>query len=301
MKINKLLPLSLFLLVITNCQAPKSSDNEEPQKLSKVAEAIGNFPRLEGKEKHKAMVLGTFHFNRNLDGSDVVSKNHIDVMSEISQEGLEDIIAQIVTEFKPTKVAVEWRPNLQPTVDSLYQEYLNGTWKLGKHETFQLGFRIASKMGLPGITCIDNRPRQPESVLSLDDWDTYARENGYEEIWHEFDDENAELNAYMDKMFSELTLKEYFAFLNQKDVAQRFKKLWVTGLVNLGQGDNYAGADLTGHWFQRNTRIFTNIRKLMGEEEEQRVLVIYGQSHKWILDELLETSPEIELLQPDFD
>jgi len=79
-------------------------------------------------------------------------------------------------------------------------------------------------------------------------------------------------------------------------MSARNKKFWLTGLVNLGYDDQYVGADLTGHWYRRNTRIFVNARNLC-ENKKERIFIIYSNAHKWLLDELSEGSPEFTVVQ----
>jgi hypothetical protein len=67
-------------------------------------------------------------------------------------------------------------------------------------------------------------------------------------------------------------------------------------MVHLGAGDKYVGADLTGNWYRRNTRIFTNVFKELGNSPE-RVLIVYGATHKFALDEIFEAAPEFEVVQ----
>lgn len=75
------------------------------------------------------MVLGSFHFNRSRDGSDVVAKNHLDITTPESQTYLEQLVE---------KIAMEWRPSYQSIFDSLLTEYKNDSWELGKNEAFQI-------------------------------------------------------------------------------------------------------------------------------------------------------------------
>lgn len=264
---------------------------------STLANAIAGIPQVTTGYGHKAMVLGTFHFNRSTDGSDVVAKNHIDITDEKSQQEIQEIVNAIVADFKPTLVAVEWMPSYQAKFDSLYQEYLKGDWSLVKNEAFQIGFRVAKAMKLPTIHCVDNRPPQPESLNDIEDWDSYAEGVGQTQIFNEYNQDNDEFNAYMDDMLSKLSLKQYLILNNSPAHTERYKALSFTGLVNLGQGDNYVGADLTGNWYRRNTRIFTNVRSLC-QTKSERVLIIYGAGHKWALDEIFAGSPEFEVVQP---
>lgn len=292
-----------LLMVFQACSAPSREQAEDSSKPPSyladtlVAKAISEIPKAGADYNHKAMILGTFHFNRSTDGSDVVAKNHIDIMASNSQQEIEEIVADIVTDYQPTIVAVEWMPRFQTTVDSLYQEYRKGNWKLVKNEAFQIGFRVAKAMNLSTIHCVDNRPPQPESMNEIEDWDIYAESLGQTEVFEEYDADNKAFNDYMDEMLSVLDVRQYLQLVNSPQHLNRYKALSFTGLVNLGQNDTYLGADLTGNWYRRNTRIFTNVRSLCKSKSE-RALVIYGAGHKWALDEIFDGSPEFELVQP---
>ncbi|MEP2772427.1 MAG: DUF5694 domain-containing protein [Fulvivirga sp.] len=290
MKYTLLLLISLTFVACDQSKKPETS-------LSLVDKAISQLPPQLTTYKHKVMVLGTFHFHRGGDGSDVVAKNHIDITSEENQKKIEAIADSIVAIYKPTIIAVEWLPKYQGVIDTLYTYYRNDNWELKTNEAFQLGFRIAKKLGLPKVHCIDNRPPQPETVTSIDDWQHYGDSLNQSSIWQEYDTVNQQYNAYMDSLLAVLNVQEYLELLNRTEVQERNKMLWLTGLVNLGYGDKYIGADLTGHWYRRNTRLFVNTRSFCKTKEE-RILIIYGQAHKWALDELFEGSPEFEVIQP---
>ena len=286
----------LFCLLFCSCTSSKQDQVKEREAQGVESEIIKAMPQADLAYKHQALVLGSFHFNRSRDGSDVVGEHHMDVRTEENQKELEAIVDKIVEEFKPTIIAAEWMPENQDLIDSLYQEYRKGSWKLGLHESFQIGFRVAEKMNAKRIYCIDNRPPQPETVLSLDDWDAYAEDMGQADLWHEYDEVNKAFNSYNDDLQNQLGVNKYLSYLNSSAFATRSKQLWLTGLVNLGHGDLFVGADLTGHWYRRNTRIFVAARNL-AQNPSERILVIYGNAHKWILDELFEASPEFEVKQ----
>lgn len=195
-----------------------------------------------------------------------------------------------------TRIAIEWTPDLDRTIDSLYQLYLKGEWELKSHEVYQIGFRLAKAMGHKKLYYVDNLPPMPESVLALDDIEEYAKKLNQDSVFHLYDERNNVYNSYMESLHQKTNVLEYLKLVNTKETALRNKQLWVTGLVHLGNGDGFVGADLTGHWYRRNTRIYTNVCALMKNKHEN-ILVIYGMAHKWILDELLDANPEIELTQ----
>lgn len=65
--------------------------------------------------------------------------------------------------------------------------------------------------------------------------------------------------------------------------------------MNVGYLDKYVGADLLGRWYRRNARIYANSKNLVDTDEN--LLIIYGGAHKWILDELFESSPDFQVIQ----
>ncbi|WP_425390222.1 DUF5694 domain-containing protein [Ekhidna sp.] len=246
---------------------------------------------------HQVMVLGSFHFQKSGDGSDVVGNAETEILSKENQLTIDSFTNRIIQEFDPTIIAIEWMPKYQGLVDSLYRSYKDGMWKLEENEAFQIGFRIAKSQGLTSVYCVDNRPIQPRSVLKMDDWEAYADSIGHRAKMEEYDSSNAAYNQYLDSIRMEMTIYQYLELLNSPDNISRNKELWFAGLVNLGHGDTYVGADLTGHWYQRNSRIFTNVRNL-AQTKNERILIIYGMAHKWVLDEMFEASPEFEVIQP---
>lgn len=285
---NTITPLYIMLLA-TACSTEKT------QLVKQVSPEENLIPQINSKYQHQVMILGTFHFDRGLDGSDVVAKNHIDITDPENQSQISELVDSIVARYRPTIVAVEWMPGKQRRIDSLYREYL-ATKKLpGKNEAFQLGFRIAERLNLPTIYAIDNRPPQPETVTELDNFEVYAKSQNQLALMTEYDHDNQIYNSTMDSLLGASDVMRYMRIINSDANLKRSKQLWLTGLVNLGYGDTYVGADLTGHWYRRNTRIFVNIRNL-AKQKQERIIVIYGTAHKWVLEELFEGSPEFEVI-----
>jgi len=242
------------------------------------------------------LTLGVFHFDRSRDGSDVVAKNHVDISTELNQRELDTII-QRLKDFNPAKIAVEWRPEYQSKLDSLYQEYLAGNYKLGLNEAFQVGFRLAKILGHKKVYCVDNNPPLPESINEIEDWEAYADSLGHLGLWHSYDQENSRYNTFMDTIQKHLNVKDYLLLINSKKNVSRNKQLWTTGLVNVGYLDKYVGADLLGRWYRRNSRIYANSKNLVNPDLKENLLIIYGGAHKWILDELFDSSPDFQVVQ----
>ncbi len=283
---NRLLFNLGIVLAVTACSTKQQVDSSEQEVIPTVTTPYG----------HQVMILGSFHFDRALDGSDVIAKNHLDIADPKNQSQIIALVNTIVADYRPTLIAVEWMPDKQARIDSLYREYLATKKIPGKKEAFQLGFRIAEKLNLSTIYAVDSRPQQPETVTELDDFEAYAQSLNQLELMTEYDHENLIYNNAMDSLLGAYDVSSYMRLINSEANLKRSKQLWFTGLVNLGHGDKYVGADLTGHWYRRNTHIFVNIRNL-AKQKQERILVIYGTAHKWTLEELFQGSPEFEVVK----
>jgi hypothetical protein len=289
--------ISIFSLIIFFFSCSESKQKRLEQNSTEgINWAINKFPSINKNPKHKVLTLGVFHFDRSRDGSDIVAKNHIDVTTEQNQSEL-DFIIQRLEDFNPAKIAVEWRPEYQKMLDSLYQEYISGNYKLGKNEAFQIGFKLAKILGHDKVYCVDNNPPLPESINEIEDWEIYADSLGQLGLWRSYDQENARYNTFMDTIQRHLNVKDYLLLINSRKNVIRNKQLWTTGLVNVGYLDKYVGADLLGRWYRRNSRIYANSKNLVNTDSKENLLIIYGGAHKWILDELFQSSPDFEVVQ----
>ena len=285
-----MLPLCIGLIFLA-CKTEESNHLSSSQKDS----IIHNFPVISKVAKHQVMVFGTFHFDMATDGSDVKEGKKMDVLSKENRIHL-DTILERMKKFNPTKIAIEWTSKLQGKRDFQYRQYVEGKFELPRNETFQVGFRLAKELGHQKLYCIDNRPVMPEAIGEIDDIDQFADSLGQSIPFHRYDKENRRFIDYTSKIQKEYELLDVIKLYNSEVYTTRSKQLWTTGMVNLGVYHNYAGTDLTGYWFERNTRIFANAANLV-EADGERILIIYGAAHKWILDELFESSPEFTLIQ----
>lgn len=284
--------ISLFFLLFS-CSEPSQKQQEQDSK-DIFSGLMDDFPIIDKKPSHQVLTLGVFHFDRSRDGSDVVAKNHIDITTDENQSELDEIIKKL-EKFNPSKIAVEWRPEYQDRLDSLFREYLEGNYSLEKNEAFQIGFKLAKSLGHDKVYCVDNNPPMPESINEIDDWEAYADSLGHLELWQSYDQENLRYNTFMDTIQRNLNVKDYLLLINSKKNSVRNKQIWTTGLVNVGYLDKYVGADLLGRWYRRNARIYANSKNLVDADEN--LLIIYGGAHKWILDELFEASPDFQVIQ----
>ncbi len=106
--------------------------------------------------KPTIMILGSEHLANP--GADTFNRKMDDVLAPKRQRELEQLTQQL-TEFKPTKVALEIdEERSDADVQEKYQGYLNGTYELTRSEGDQIGFRLAKQMGHSKVYCVDYFP-----------------------------------------------------------------------------------------------------------------------------------------------
>lgn len=76
------------------------------------------------------------------------------------------------------------------------------------------------------------------------------------------------------------------------DLLERTSTTWV------GFPDHHIGADMVGQWYKRNLRIYANIWRAV-EKDDDRVLLLMGQSHVWPLRHFFRGNPEFEVVPVD--
>jgi hypothetical protein len=273
----------LFLLIMSFTYITANAQNR------KITSILRSLP-IPDKPKNKVLILGLPHFDNTTNASDVRAAKVIDMLTPANQKEIEDVVQQL-KKFNPTKICIEWEEKLDSTFESRYKKYYTENTRLPVGEYYQIGFRLAKAMGHSKLYCIDSRPPQSAAVRQIDDIEKYAKQYGGWEEMNSYTQLNNAFNKYTDSVRYLLNLKDYVLFGNSDAVKQQFKRLWFTGLVHVGNKQAYAGADITGNWYTRNTRIFSNVKKISTEPEE-RILIIYGMSHAFILEEIFRASHE---------
>jgi len=95
------------------------------------------------REKPKIALLGTFHFGQT---SDMAAIKMEDVLGERRQGEIMELV-DLLVEYQPTKILVEYPFSKQDTLQDRYEKFLKGELIMTANETYQVGFRLAKKMG----------------------------------------------------------------------------------------------------------------------------------------------------------
>jgi hypothetical protein len=207
-------------------------------------------------------------------------------------------LARQLIAWRPTKLVIEWLATRQTSLDSTYAAYRAGGEALRQmqgdpDELYQLTLPLAQALGLERIHAVDTP--NPQIVTSLNDSIHEAR---YEaQAIPGFDKWNARydtLSALRDTMRARSSLVDYLLHLNSDEVQARAVGRWLVA-TKRGTNTEPVGADgFITRYFLRNARIFSNVQRII-DNPNDRVLILYGNTHGYFIRELLRASPEYRL------
>ncbi|MCV9934272.1 DUF5694 domain-containing protein [Flavobacterium sp. LS1R47] len=276
----------LFLFV--SCKTAKEIQKTDP--INDPSLFIGN-------HKAKAMVLGVFHFsNPQLDS--YKPKFPFDILEKQRQSEL-DILLEKIAEYRPTKILLELnRIEMDSLTNESYQSYLNGKFLIDdkNNEVYQIGFKLAKKLNHHRVYCSDADAKWFGVNLDWDKYDAeaYLKSKGQYEKTTRYDYES--LYKLQDSLKTIQSLTRMLNMLNNPVGRLKDHQAYLTNILE-GAGDNYLGADNVGRWYRRNLRIFSNAYDFTNFNKEERLLLIYGSGHVWLLRQFFMDSPDFEYVE----
>ncbi|MDZ7773510.1 MAG: DUF5694 domain-containing protein [Balneolaceae bacterium] len=264
----------LTLLLILLCGTTYAQDGDD----TSAAEM--------GQEKIQVMILGTSHFGNP--GQDVINTEFPDVKLPKYQRQIRQVVDSLA-EFKPTKVALEARPDYRAEMDSMYRAWLGGEHELTRNERQQLGFRLAGRMGHSRLYGIDYEGEFPFRAVIR-----YAKEHQPEFI-REFDSIRRTVKQVDDSLYANATIREILRYNNGKESLSRQRNYYAKTAA-VGDDSTWVGVDLVTQWHRRNIQIFAKLARVA--EPGDRVAVIFGSGHAPLLRYFVESSRNMELVDP---
>jgi hypothetical protein len=261
--------IATSVLLLTACLAATSAAQQTPAKQ---------------QARSQVLVLGTFHMNSP--GRDLFNTQTDDVLSPKRQKEMAELIA-VLKKFNPTKIAVE-EGNSRGALEKRFLSYKAGTHELTRNETEQLGFRLAKELGHATVYGVDTDGEFPYPRLQ-DYVKAHDRGPEFDLLLKEIGESVKTQNEYL----ASHTILEALLRMNADSTSARDVG-WYYRQAHFGEPYNWAGADLVADWYRRNIRIYSNIRNLIGNNEE-RVLVIYGAGHLGWLRQMFADDPTTEV------
>lgn len=237
------------------------------------------------QRKAKVMVLGTYHFDNP--NRDYVKTNVDNHLSEKRQKEIAEV-AELLAGFKPTKIALEAVDGVSK-VQQHFLDYIRGDYKLTADERDQIGLRLAKQLGLKRVYAIDY-----QQDMDLDTVVAAAQKSKNESFLELFQKTIGVYQSLQARMPS-LTVRQALGIYNGPEEIVRGRKLYLAMAGVSSEPGKFEGADALAGWYQRNFRIYTNLVRVV-DSPDDRVLVIYGAGHLGTLCEIIEASPNLELV-----
>lgn len=238
------------------------------------------------KDVVRVMIVGTFHFHTP--NADQAKFQGIDVLAPRRQREIEEVVARL-ERFRPTRIAVEHPPEEADSINARYRRYRAGTFALTANETHQLGYRLAARLGHDALFPVDHQMgMRIDSVLAY----AGAHDRAFADSFNAY---IAQVVGLLDRMQAERTIGDNLRWMNDPAVIARAHESY-PAMATVGAGDGYVGARVIADWYERNLHMFANLAR--ASRPGDRVLLIVGQGHAFILRELVRTHPRMELVEP---
>ncbi|MDE0469305.1 MAG: DUF5694 domain-containing protein [Candidatus Poribacteria bacterium] len=259
-------------------------------------------------KKPTIMILGSSHLaNPGMDGTNYKMD---DVLAPKRQREIEQLVKQL-REFKPTKMAFEIDFSRTAEINTTYQDYLKGAYELKRHESDQIGFRLAKQMGHSKVYCVyyfRNYSEEPDGFFPEDfDWDLvspgkFAKAHNQEHLMGQPPTAEGKVTQDADgRIWIEPEKYEpiidLYRRLNQPEDIRADHQEYLR-MARVGLGDQYPGANWVGHlWYTWNLKIFVNLTRIT-ESADDRILLIIGAGHVFLVQQFLEDSGDYIVASP---
>ena len=237
-------------------------------------------------QKTKILLIGTIHFETP--HKDQFELKTDDFSSAKRQSELEDL-TNALSQTKATKVMIERPIDNQHYSDSLYNSYLTDYYKLAVSEREQIGFRLAKKLKLNQVNCIDKFYGMSDSLMAVT-----AKENNQLHLLKDLSTQANEMINDYDNKLKKNTITEVLKYINKPEELKRNLSLYLKFIAKIGAGKNFAGAEAVSDWYLRNLAIYSNIINQV-EPSDKYVILIFGQGHIPILRHFLENNDNFEI------
>ena len=259
-------------------------------------------------QKPTIVILGSGHLANP--GMDSFNYKMDDVLAPKRQREIEQLVKQL-REFKPTKMAFEIDFSRTAETNATYQDYLKGAYELKRHESDQIGFRLAKQMGHSKVYCVDyfrNYSEEPDGFFREDfDWDLvspgkFAKAHNQEHLMGQPPTAEGEVTQDADGTIwiepeKYEPIIDMYRRLNQPEDIRADHQEYLQ-MACVGLGDQYPGANWVGHlWYARNLKIFVNLTRIT-ESADDRILLIIGAGHVFLVQQFLEDSGDYIVESP---
>lgn len=244
------------------------------------------------------LILGTLHFNQFHNPS---SKETNFAGKERQGEFLE--VVQMLNRFKPDAVFIEREPSKQQTIDSLYglKEIDFSELSDGMSEVYQIGFKLAKANKLKTVYGVDFYESIPQNLLKDGE-----RIQVFKDSLSAF--QNKGRGITMDFLKGKKSISEFLIELNKIENVNMSHRLLFNTPAYVTNGtfkdaqeydvnEAYIGAEYISLFYNRNLKIYSNILQKQQELGAKRIVLITGQVHVGVLQQLIGMNPNFRIIE----
>jgi hypothetical protein len=228
------------------------------------------------EQRPALLVIGSGHFANP--GRDVVNIQIEDVLTPQRQREIQAVVDRLAA-FHPTHVAVEWPRDKQAEMDKRYGDYRAGKYALSRSERDQIGLRLAAKLNLPRVDAVDWNGMPPGDFRNYD-FEAWGKAHGFA----------GRLAAITDPAkipigpFGDRSITDWLLQINRPETLATLHRMYFD-FAAIGSAREQPGAAWVGTWYARNLRILNNLVTIASRPDD-RVLVIYGAGHAYVLRQM---------------
>jgi hypothetical protein len=263
----------------------------------------------------RVLLLGTYHMDDP--GLDEVNIEADDVLADDRQAELRDLAGRL-ERWEPDAVALERPWDRADELNDVYERYRSGDYRYDteheyepphdlrddptaecRSEVVQVGCRLAERlehdmvhpmdcpvvMGNDAAEELSSRGFEPEQKVDAPvlDRDAMQRE--------------------VDQRLRQSTIPAYLRWMNREQQLRNNHYGMFGQYVPYGDGDNFAGPEMLGTWYERNLKMVHNLWRAVDADahetgDEYRILVVVGSGHVRILRHLLDEAPQFCPVNP---
>ena len=272
---KKLLPLAIALAMAS--PATSETVNQVLSSEAKPAEVL---------------VFGTYHFLGSK--TDLNSVSDPLLGSEFRQQELRALHDKLI-DYSPTKILVEVPTEKQNLLDQAFTAWSNDpTADLPgglKGEILHVAFPLAKSLGHEKLWAIDHKiPMKFGEIMER------AEQFGQKQL---LDDAFGLIQPFLvewRRMIREDGMLPTLCDANDRKTLEETHSLYMV-MAEVGQGEDYIGADQLADWFRRNLIIFQNLTRISNDQD--RLFVLFGAGHSKYLRDFINESPRFTEVDPN--
>lgn len=210
------------------------------------------------------ILVGTYHFEQ-----------HAEVIKDKEYE-IERLVEYLL-DFNPTKIALEWEMEFN---DELNKEYKDSKGNYSLNEIQQIGFRLAQKLQHENVYAVDWTGNLTQEDLDKLNFSVQR----YPKIYRS-------MNTLTEKtpdVKSDTNLIRSYRELNHADYIAEIENMYLSFVSVEDEKEEKVGFNFINKWFERELMIFKNVVKIVAEHDYERIFLLIGSDHIWLLKNLFE-------------